>query len=377
MIVRALPDFNQSAYNNAVSPNSPEYDGLFYLDSGSSAITFFLSLFGKGKRVGIQVFTCSTVLDSIKRAGDVPLFMETNSEYFTTTLDIVTQHIHEIDILILSHICGIPNPDYPDIKKICSENNVIVLDDLCQTYHGAWGGQFLEGLSDNYVYSFFYDKPISATKGGALKVTECLFEQAKMCYDKLPQEREKDGLRNLNRLYWMSRLLLPKNYERDFRTWCSWELYILGGYPKSWPISILKLLVNPSISMRISKLMKKEENTDSFKKLSNVHIKYVQECMKSYANNNILLKDFCSHFGVDLPTYLVDERITCSIAKRAIVPLSIKKYIDDGSVELRLYNWNELIDNNRNYQSKSILTNHINIPISTRWYKHDDNNAST
>lgn len=26
------------------------------------------------------------------------------------------------------------------------------------------GGQLLEELSDNYVYSFFYDKPISATK---------------------------------------------------------------------------------------------------------------------------------------------------------------------------------------------------------------------
>lgn len=377
MIVRALPDFDQFAYSNAISSSAPENDGLFYFDSGSSAISFFLSLLGKGKRVGIQVFTCSTVLDSIKRAGDEPVFMETNSEYFTTTLDIVTQHIHEIDILILSHICGIPNPNYPDIKKVCSENNVIILDDLCQTYHGAWGRQFIENLSDNYVYSFFYDKPISATKGGALKVTECLFEQAKMCYEKLPQERENDGLRNLNRLYWMSRLLLPKNYERDFRTWCSWELYILGVYPPKWPISILKILVNPSVSMRISRLMKKEEGSDAFKRLSDVHIKYIQECMKSYTNNNNLMKDFFSHLGVELPTYFVDERITCSIAKRAIVPSSIKKNLDDGTVELGLYNWNELIDNSHDYQAKSILTNNFNVPISTRWYRQNDNNTKT
>ena len=371
MIVRALPDFNQFAYNNAIRSSAPENDGLFYFNSGSSAITFFLSLFGKGKRVGIQVFTCSTVLDSIIRAGDIPFFMETNSDFFTTTIDIVNQHIHDIDILILSHICGIPNPDYPSIKKLCHMNKVTVLDDLCQTFHSAWGGHLLEELSDNYVYSFFYDKPISATKGGALKVSKYFYEQAKINYDNLPQETEKDGHRNLNRLYWMSRLLMPQHYQRDFRTWCSWELYILGAYPKKWPISMLKILVNPSISMRISKLMKSSGSPDIIKRLSDVHIKYIQGCMKSYKNNNHILLDFCKHLGVNLPIYMNDKRIECSIAKRAIMPQSVMSLLGNVKVELGLYNWEQLIDNTADYQCKSILKDNTNVPVSSKWYRRD------
>jgi len=370
MIVRALPDFSPASYESAKSKNSPADDGLYYLNSGSTAIKFFLSLFGSSKRVGIQVFTCSTVKDAILGAEDIPVYMETNQEYYTTTLDIVKQHIDSIDILILSHICGIPNPDYLEIKELCRKKQVILLDDLCQTFHARVSGSLLEDLSDNYVYSFFYDKPIAATKGGALKVALEYKQNADYKYYTLRKESEASGKDKLNRLFWMSQLLLPEVYKKDFRTWCKWENWILSKYPKSWPILPLKFMVNPSVSMRLSKFFfQAQDDASAPKRMSDIQIKYIQAQMCTYQSNNLILVDILNHYGFPLPSYLKNGNILCSISKRAIVPSTIKDKIEKLNVEVALYNWNELIDKEHNYVSSSILTENINIPTSTRWYK--------
>lgn len=75
---------------------------VFFFNSGASSLLFFLNLFGTKKRVGLQVFTCSTVLDVIQMAEDRVVLMDIDKDYFTTTYDIVEKHIDSIDILILS-----------------------------------------------------------------------------------------------------------------------------------------------------------------------------------------------------------------------------------------------------------------------------------
>lgn len=116
MIVRARPDINQSELLKSLKGEYPlinkQENNTLFFNGGSSSLLFFLSLFGKGKRVGLQVFTCSTVLDTIKSAKDIAVLMDINTDFFSTTYDTVKRVIDSIDILILSHLLGIPNPDY-------------------------------------------------------------------------------------------------------------------------------------------------------------------------------------------------------------------------------------------------------------------------
>lgn len=166
--------------------NQLKEDNLFF-SSGNECLLFFLQLIGTGKRVGVQIFTCPTVIDTIRKAGDYPVFLDINEEYFTTTFDVVSSTIKDYDVLIVSHLFGIPNPDYLKLKSICREYGVIMIDDLCQTYHAKIGSDYIEELSDNYFYSFYFDKPIACSGGGYLKV-ECSYsERARSLYSVIPK----------------------------------------------------------------------------------------------------------------------------------------------------------------------------------------------
>lgn len=240
MIARSKPNVDYNFLWECICGKGQQIDNTisnsFFFNSGASSLLFFLNLFGTKKRVGLQVFTCSTVLDVIQMAEDRVVLMDIDKDYFTTTYDIVEKHIDSIDILILSHLFGIPNPDYLRIKQLCQLRGVVLIDDLCQTFHAKIGGYFLEDLSDNYFYSFFYDKPISATSGGMLKLSDDLYTKAFDVYNALEKESDSRGKLLLRKLFWMSYLLEPQYYKYDFRNNSLWNEVLLGYYPLSCPL---------------------------------------------------------------------------------------------------------------------------------------------
>lgn len=369
MIVRSLPDVDRSSLMAII--HSEEFDLLFsqpsntlFFNSGSSSLVFFLNLFGESKRVGFQVFTCSTVLDAVRRAKDIPIFMDINKDYFTTTYDIVYAHIDSIDILILSHLCGIPNPDYIRIKELCKQKKVVLIDDLCQTYHAKVEGDFVEDLSDNYYYSFFYDKPISATSGGMLKLTSELYKIAIDKYNGINKDTGSHGKRLLRKLYWMNRLLVPENYKKDFRNGSLWEEYLLSYYPISWSIGLLTFLLN-SIVGRVFCKLRLQVKQFPLRRMSDVQLEYILNRLYAFKNNNDRLLSYCKKYNASIPKYMTDSRIECSLAKRCIIRDS--PAIRKEGVEIALYNWPYLLcENEAKYpEATSVIRAYVNVPL---WY---------
>lgn len=356
MLIDAINGINVNSSNN----QSPR----FFLNSGSSALRLFLDLFGKGKRVGVQVFTCSTVIESIRSAGDNPVFLDINSEYYTTTIDILNNSISEIDILVLTHLFGIPNPDYVKIKEMCNEFGVVLIDDLCQTFHAKVEGQFLEDLSDNYFYSFFYDKPISSLSGGMLKVATKYEQQVIQNYELLPQESNRVGQKRLKVLYLMHKLLAPDIYSEEFRFGVLWKL-LLGLWPMKWDVTILNKYLHSKGAYLMDKLLKLFIKKQGFCKMSDVERAYICSMMKKYQNNNQILMDFLESRKIGIPSYLRDKRITCSCAKRAI----LQKKMRSSQVQLALYNWPLLTCQERDGlkypNAADVIKNSINIPCWT------------
>lgn len=366
MIPRAIPDFSINSYYNALNYKTPIIDDNFlYFDSGSNAIEFFLLLFESGKKVGIQSFTCTTVVDAIKRANHIPVFFKTDCQYFTSRYEDVKKNISDIDILILTHVGGIPNPDYLKIKELCLLSNVVLLDDLCQTYHSKIGEFYLEELSDNFVYSFFYDKPICAGKGGALCITSSYKDKAQLKYNNLEKETDLEGINILRRLYWISKLFSPKYYSFNINRTGIWEVFILNHYPKIFSVRILKYILHPRISFFFNSLFKRN-NQNRIRRMSDIEIKYIQSRYKDFSNNNDKLKSILITKKQEIPHYLLDQTITCSIAKRAIVSKNICNQINI-NIEVELYNWPFLVCDNYDKESESIILENVNIPTSILW----------
>lgn len=369
MIVRARTEINEHLLERALKGEKIRYKSQpssFFFNSGSSSLRFFLRLNGQGKRVGVQVLTCSTVLDAIYAEGCVPVFLDISTEYYTTTMEYVKERVAEIDILLLTHLFGIPNPDYIEIKKMCLNHHIVLIDDLCQTYKAKIGDKYLEELSDNYFYSFFYDKPISTLAGGLLKLSDIFRDEAEIRYNKLQKETNKAGEANLKVLLLMHKLLSPELYTKEFRNGQAWK-WVLKKWPMSLSVKILNLFVKGKWMSIMDKLFKKAST--SVIRMSDVEISYILSMMDSYTSNNQKLIDFYKKKDIDMPKYLLNPSIECSVAKRAIV--DSKVFSSD--VQVGLYNWPVLICDKEDYSkypnAANVIETHTNIPC---WMSNSD-----
>lgn len=368
MLVRARTDINEYLILRMIEGGNYEQFPLpansFFFNSGRASLRFFLRLLGKGKRVGVQVFTCSTVLDAIKEEQCVPVFLDINPNYFTSTIEYVSDKIGEMDVLILTHLFGIPNPDYVEIKNLCQDNGVIIIDDLCQTFHAKVNGELLEDLSDNYFYSFFYDKPISMLSGGMLKLDAKYSERAKGMYEALPKESEKDGIKSLKVLFLMHGILSPAIYKGEFRTGSVWKSFLVL-WPIKWDVSIAYHFLRSKSCKLINKIIRAPKD-NCVARMSDIRVSYVLSMMRSFKDNNSTLIDFINSVGIKHPVYLSDPKIRCSLAKRAIIETEFQS----PKAEIALYNWPLLIcdESLEDFfpNSKAVLSSHLNIPVWTK-----------
>ena len=371
MIVRARTEIDEPVLKKIVDGRWKDFCPLipsaYFFNSGCAALRFFLQLYGKGKKVGIQVFTCSSVLDAIQEEDDEAVFLDIDSTYYTSTYEFVEPKIQLIDILVLTHLFGIPNPDYIAIKELCRRRGVVLIDDLCQTYHAKIGGVFLEDLSDNYFYSFFYDKPISSLNGGMLKLScdSAFLSRADSKYCLIKKKSRIEGVGDLKVLLLMHRLLSPSIYNKEFRYGLGWKM-VLRYWPLKWNVKYLNKIVNGkwfALFNRIVTYLYK--NKMEIKRMSDVETEYIKCLMQSYTPNNRVLLDFLRRFDLGIPPYLSNKNIECSIAKRAIV----RKRIRAKRAQFSLYNWPDLICSTQDYckypNAFEVITTCTNIPCWT------------
>ena len=133
MIVRARTEIDEELIIRLLEGQEYKFQAAsecYFSNSGSASLRFFLKLQGSGKRVGVQVYTCPTVLEAITAEGCIPVFLDINPEYYTSTIDYVKDTIDKMDILLLTHLFGIPNPDYLEIKELCREHNVVLVSEF-------------------------------------------------------------------------------------------------------------------------------------------------------------------------------------------------------------------------------------------------------
>ena len=368
MIVRARTDINErlicKILKEGKGDTTPQPPSTYFFNSGKSSIQFLLRIIGGGKTVGIQVYTCQSVLDAILAEDDKPLFLDINPDYYTTTLDIVEKIVDKVDILILTHLFGIPNPDYIAIKNLCETKGIVLIDDLCQTFHAKVLGRNLEDMSDNYVYSFFYDKPISSLSGGMLKISNVFKDKADVIYSTLPKMSEGVAKKKLKSLLLMHKLLSPEIYTKEFRDGDAWK-WILFLWPISWSILLLNYLVKGIWMRFLNKIVHFRYEENYISAMSELEIGYLLKMMFSFSDNNQTLYKFCVSNNIEIPGYLKNERISCSIAKRAIV----KANLHSNHVQIGLYNWPTLIcpkDEVIKFpRALSVINSHVNIPCWT------------
>ena len=137
----------------------PEYE--FWLNHCRNGITLALQSLNLAKecKVGVMVYNCHTVMNSVRQAGYECEFIDVTDELKINFEDL-NRKVKKIKVLIISHLFGIVN----DINKIKKANpDIIIIEDCAHIF-----GKQIEG--DFGVYSVGQGKFPSIGDGGILVV---------------------------------------------------------------------------------------------------------------------------------------------------------------------------------------------------------------
>ena len=189
-----------------------------FVNSGSSAnlaAIYSLLLSGKLKNNKIVVPAVSwvTTVTPTIQLGMEPIMCDCDID----NLGLDINHLKEIiknnnpSVIILVHVLGIPN-HMDEILKLCKENDILLIEDTCESIGSKYNDKLLGTLGDLSTFSFYFGHHMSTIEGGMISTNDedlyhILLSIRSHGWDRdLPKEkqnslREKYGVNKFRSLY--------------------------------------------------------------------------------------------------------------------------------------------------------------------------------
>ncbi len=141
---------------------------LHEISSARVGVCYALRAFGlpPGARVGVQPYTCSSVLTAIVAAGCQPVFIDINQQ-LTLDGEDLRRKLPRLDALIVTHTFGIP-ADIDQIKRLAG--HLPILEDCAHAFLCHYENVLLGCFFDAAVFSFGNGKFPSLGGGGLLVI---------------------------------------------------------------------------------------------------------------------------------------------------------------------------------------------------------------
>jgi len=157
-------------------------------NSGTSALEILLryNKLAPGDEVIVPTNTFVATANAVSLAGGIPVLADISAE----TLSIDPSHVEKLITpktrgVICVHIAGIIACDFAELKSVCEENNLFLLEDAAHAY-GAQSAYGTAGtLGDGAAFSLFPTKPVTAGEGGLIATNDhdcALFAQSYRCH---------------------------------------------------------------------------------------------------------------------------------------------------------------------------------------------------
>jgi CDP-6-deoxy-D-xylo-4-hexulose-3-dehydrase len=158
-----------------------EYLGVKYsvfINSGSSAnlamiYSLILSNRLKNKKIIVPSVSWVTTVTPAIQFGLEPIMCDCDKDNLGLDIDHFRQLVkeHNPSSVIIVHVLGIPN-QMDEILKICKENDIILLEDSCESIGSEYDGKKIGSLGDMSSFSFYYGHHISTIEGGMVSTND-------------------------------------------------------------------------------------------------------------------------------------------------------------------------------------------------------------
>lgn len=146
---------------------------VFSISSARVGIKYALQAFQlkDHARIGVQPFTCSSVLSAIASLGYTPVFIDIDRSLTLDCADLAHK-IDSLDALLVTHMFGNP-ADVRQLRQLVGR--LPVIEDCAHAFLTSYDGQSLGSFFDIAVFSFGYGKFPALGDGGVLVVNTATY----------------------------------------------------------------------------------------------------------------------------------------------------------------------------------------------------------
>jgi perosamine synthetase len=113
----------------------------YSFNSGRSSLMAIMQalVLPKGSQVLLQALTCNAAVNPIRWAGLEPVYVDCDENYNLSVVDLKKKITPRARAVMVQHTFGLP-ADMAEIKKICDENNLILIEDCAHSLGATYGG---------------------------------------------------------------------------------------------------------------------------------------------------------------------------------------------------------------------------------------------
>jgi len=136
----------------------------------SSALILALHLAGvtSGDEVITTAFACMSTNSAISNCGATPVWVDVKPQSVEMDIaDFVQKLTPQTKAVILYHVAGYPGPA-KEIAAICKQRGITLIEDCDNALFATRTGEHVGSYGDFAIYSFYPNRQINTTEGGAL-----------------------------------------------------------------------------------------------------------------------------------------------------------------------------------------------------------------
>jgi perosamine synthetase len=161
-------------------------DYALAVNSGGTALELaLLALDVKDKEVILPSQTFIASANAITRAGGIPVFADIDLNTSCLDHNDVQDRLNENTVAVMFvHMFGLLSPSILDIKKLCSEKGLFLIEDAAHAHGASLNGQMAGSIGDVGCFSFFATKVITTGEGGAITTNrKDIFERVRSLHN--------------------------------------------------------------------------------------------------------------------------------------------------------------------------------------------------
>jgi 8-amino-3,8-dideoxy-alpha-D-manno-octulosonate transaminase len=149
-----------------------DYYGCKYsqlVSNGTAAVTLALLALGVGygDEVIIPTFTFVASFEAVISVGAVPVLVDVDDTLTLSPAAVKAAITSKTKCIMPVHMCG-SMADLDALQAICTEHNLVLVEDACQAIGGTYHGKKLGTIGDAGTFSFDYVKTMTCGEGGVV-----------------------------------------------------------------------------------------------------------------------------------------------------------------------------------------------------------------